>query len=173
MAWLESEKKVVRRENRIGLPAETARFDERRARLVAEIERIMRDGKYATPRPDELPQLLSAPAAEVESLLEYLCLSGALVRLGKNVVFHSHWMAEAERLVVDCIERNGVLDSADFKNMIHSSRKYALALLDYFDAVHVTSRVGNLRRLHPAYLRKRGEIGSRRDAEDAEKEAEF
>ena len=154
VASLVEEKRLERRESRVGPPRETARFDDRRARLVEEIEAAYRKGRFATPRPDELADLLKARSAEVLPLLDYLCQSGKLVRIGKNVVFHAQWVAEAERLVVESIQKSGTLDSADFKTLIDSSRKYALAILDYFDAQHMTQRYGNLRRLHPSYLRR-------------------
>ncbi len=156
VAWLEGEGKFLRRENRIGLAEEKPRFDDRRAQLLSRIEQVFRDRRFTTPRPDELPELLKVPASEIDPLLDYLCQAGTLIRLGKNVVFHSLWIKEAERIVVESIDKNGTLDSADFKTLIDSSRKYALAILDHFDTIHTTHRVGNLRRLHAAYLRRRG-----------------
>lgn len=155
LAWLEVEGALLRRDNRIGLPDRRHRLDDRRAALLERIEGIFLKGRFSTPRPDELPDLLKVALSEVNPLLDFLCQSGVLVRLGKNVVFHARRMAEAERIVVAEIEKRGALDSADFKTLIGSSRKYALAILDHFDAVHTTTRAGNLRRLHPAYLRKR------------------
>ena len=121
-------------------------------------EAIYREKGFVTPRPDELPELLGKSASEIMPLLDYLCQKGTLVRLGKNVVFHQRWLQEAERRVVREIQEAGRLDSADFKARIGSSRKYALAILDHFDTIHITLRSGNLRRLHPAYLRKHPEL---------------
>ena len=49
------------------------------------------------------------------------------------------------------IADKGVLDSADFKLVIDSSRKYALAILDYLDARRITVRIDNNRKLAPNY----------------------
>ena len=122
------------------------------------MEALYREQGFVTSRPDELPGILRIDPATAAELLEHLCQGGVLIRLGKNVVFHANWMREAERRVIDTIRRDGSLNSADFKSIIGASRKYALAILDHFDRIHVTQRFDNIRRLHPAYLRKNPEL---------------
>jgi selenocysteine-specific elongation factor len=149
---------IERSDNRIGMSGRGHGFDARLSKILIKMEELLRQGRYATPRPDELPALLGASPGDITALLDYHCQSGTLVRLGKNVVFHKQWMNEAERLVVETIMKTGQLDSGDFKAMIGSSRKYALAILDHFDTVAITHRLGNIRHLHPAYLRKHPEL---------------
>lgn len=146
---------VERRESRFGLPDREKQFDVAQKRLLERLEKVYLDTVFSTPRPDELPSILKCRDAEIEPLLDYLCQKGILTRLGKNVVFHHKWMREAEIRVVSTIEKSGPLDSGDFKEIISSSRKYALAILDYFDTIHITVRSGNIRRLHPSYAKKR------------------
>ncbi|NMD37010.1 MAG: selenocysteine-specific translation elongation factor [Planctomycetes bacterium] len=108
---------------------------------------------FASPRPDELPARLGVPPAEVERLLDHLCNEGALFRLGKNVVLSRKWCKEAQDKAVGEIKAKGILNSADFKYHLSSTRKYALAVLDWLDARRVTVRIGNDRRLAPGYER--------------------
>ena len=98
-----------------------------------------------------MPGKLGAPPAAVERLLGYLCNAGRLVRLNKNVVIEYNTFRKAQDMVVSIIQREGILDSAFFKDHIGSSRKYALALLDFLDAKRVTVRYGNDRKLAPNY----------------------
>ena len=74
-----------------------------------------------------------------------------LFRLSKNVYLSREWLIKAEDLVVATIEDKGVLDSGEFKHHIGSSRKYALAILDFLDTRMVTTRMGNNRRLTRNY----------------------
>jgi len=60
---------------------------------------------------------------------------------------------KAQDLVVETIQQKGMLNSADFKYNINSTRKYALAILDYLDSRRVTVRIGNDRKLTPDYRR--------------------
>jgi hypothetical protein len=47
-----------------------------------------------------------------------------------------------------------VLNSGDFKLQIDSTRKYALAILDYLDSRRVTVRIQNDRKLTPDYQKR-------------------
>lgn len=118
------------------------------------IEALYLERGFVTPRPDEVPEMTGIESATVLRLLDRLCQERRLVRLGKNVLFHSALIEEAERRVVVAIQKDGSLNSADFKQVIGASRKYALAILDHFDTRQVTQRFGNLRKLHPSYLRR-------------------
>jgi len=120
-------------------------------RLMESIMRLYEETGFGSPRPDELPERLKAPLTKTDRLLTHLCNQGHLIRIGKNVVFSASVMKKAQDIVVQCIREKGVLDSADFKYHIDSTRKYALAILDYFDARKVTVRVGNNRRLAVNY----------------------
>jgi len=120
------------------------------------LERLLREyevTRFNSPRPDELPARLDAPQQKIDRLLKLLCDDGRLIRLAPNVVLSYNAVRDAQNIVLDIIQKAGVLDSADFKYAIESSRKYALALLDYFDTRRITVRNGNLRRLAPDYER--------------------
>jgi selenocysteine-specific elongation factor len=120
-------------------------------RLREKMIRLYEARGFASPRPDELPDLLKAPPKSVEKMLNTLCDEGVLFRLGKNVVLCYTVLADAQDRVIRVIQEAGRLDSADFKNHIASSRKYALAILDFFDRQGVTVRRENIRKLASRY----------------------
>ncbi len=109
------------------------------------------DTGFKSPRSEELHEMLSANEAKIKKLVDLLCDQGALIRLSKNVLLSAEHYRHAQKMVVSDIEEKGTLDSADFKFRIDSTRKYALAILDYLDTRKVTVRIGNGRKLHPNY----------------------
>ena len=121
---------------------------------LARISQIYDETAYHSPRPDELPALLDLPRPEAGRLLTYLCNHGSLIRLNRNVIISRRHFRRSQELVVDTIRGEGTLDSADFKLKIGSTRKYALAILDFLDAQRVTVRTGNDRRLTPDYEKR-------------------
>ncbi len=120
-------------------------------KLREKIIALYEETGFKSPRPTELPDLLQAPAPAVEKMLQHLCNEQSIIRLNKNVVLSYNSFRHAQDMIVKIILETGQLDSADFKGNIGSSRKYALAILDYLDARRVTVRVGNDRRLSPNY----------------------
>jgi len=63
-------------------------------------------------------------------------------------VFHAEAVAQAEKMLVDYIRREGQLESVKFKYLLDTTRKFAIPLLDYFDRIGVTRAAG-----HTRYLR--------------------
>ncbi len=106
---------------------------------------------FQSPRPEELPERLNAPPKAVQKVLDLLYHQGELIRVSKNVALSRAHYRKAQDMVIRIIQERGQLDSADFKNDIGSSRKYALAILDDLDARNITVRNGNYRRLAPQY----------------------
>ena len=109
-----------------------------------EIERAYRDGRYAPPdRADVLTGASHRAAAErmVAALLD----EGVLVDAGGGVVFHRDVLADVEARVRAHLEREGEITVASLRDLLGSSRKFTLVLLEHFDARRVTRRVGDKR----------------------------
>jgi len=142
---------VVAQGGKLVLKAAAGRMDPADQRLMEAIYAVYEKGGYQTPRPDELPDLLKSPAAKINRLLDHLCNERRLIRLSKIVLITGDNYKKAQDVVVATIKQKGTLNSGDFKTVIASSRKYALAFLDYLDARRVTMRLGNDRKLTPDY----------------------
>jgi selenocysteine-specific elongation factor len=151
MADLESAEVIRALGPKVVLPAAAEGIDRAEAPLIARLIAVYAETGFKSPRPDELPAMLGEPSEKIGRLLEYLCDRGDLVSLSKNVVLGAQSLREAQARVVALLRERGTLNSADFKYVIDSSRKYALAILDWLDARHITLRIGNDRRLAPDY----------------------
>ena len=49
--------------------------------------------------------------------------------------------------VIAAIQSKGEVSAGDVRDHFNTSRKYAIALLEYMDATHITQRVGDVRTL--------------------------
>ncbi|HET7265504.1 MAG TPA: selenocysteine-specific translation elongation factor [bacterium] len=109
-----------------------------------EIERAYRDGRYAPPdRADVLARAADRGAAE--RMFAALLDEAVLIDAGGGVVFHRDVLADVEARVRAHLEREGEITVASLRDLLGSSRKFTLALLEYFDARRVTRRVGDKR----------------------------
>lgn len=136
------------------LSGAVARLPEADRALLERIAALYRDAGIESPRPEDVPERLKAPAATVEKMMRHLYETGELIRLDKNVAFHYDVFRRAQDLAVRMIRERGSLDSGDFKTALGTSRKYALAFLDYLDQQRVTNRRENLRALTPDYAER-------------------
>ena len=65
--------------------------------------------------------------------------------VGEGLLFHREAVERARRLLVEHIQKEGRLESVQFKYLVDTTRKFALPLLDYFDRSGLLRRVGNTR----------------------------
>jgi selenocysteine-specific elongation factor len=134
---------------RIALPDHHVGFSpEEQAQLDA-IESLFRDAPFAPPRPADAAEASGLPADRARWAATVLLENGRLVQVEDDLVFHADAVAEAQRRLEDYLRTEGRLESVKFKYLLDTSRKFAIPLLDYFDRVGVTSRVG-----HTRYLRE-------------------
>ncbi len=88
--------------------------------------------------------------------LETLFASGALVKVGSDV-YRAEQIAVIRGLLESELRRTGRLAPADFRNLLGTSRKFAVPLLEWFDAAGVTLRSGDTRVLRRAPQREGAE----------------
>jgi selenocysteine-specific elongation factor len=145
---------LKRKGNRFILQAAVKMLGEDERRLMTKIQDVYVETGYHSPRPDELPEMFQSSKEQIDRILDYLFSQRKLIRLSKNVVLDYDSFKKAQDRVVDIIQEKGALDSADFKQYIGSTRKYALGILDFLDSQKITVRSGNIRKLTPDYLKK-------------------
>jgi selenocysteine-specific elongation factor len=70
---------------------------------------------------------------------------GLVVHLADNVVFSAEQLDRVRQETLAMIDERGSLTLAEFRDHFGSSRKYAQAVLEHFDARRITRRVGDKR----------------------------
>jgi len=108
------------------------------------IEAAYRRGGFAPPGRAEAVAAVHDQGAG-DRMFQALVDEGALVDVGGGVVFHREALAEIEARVVAEIEARGAVTVAAVRDLLGSSRKFVLAVLEHLDARHVTRRVGDAR----------------------------
>lgn len=88
------------------------------------------------------PPTSSTPDPEVVNLLVE---EGRVVKVDEAVVFSASAYASMVDQVSKHISDNGEITVANVRDLFGTSRKYALALMDYMDAQRITRRVGDAR----------------------------
>ena len=151
---IEAQRHAVFRGEKVIIQAAIEGMDDRSRILMEKMLALYETTRWQSPHPDELSVKLGAQEAAVNRMLDLLCNQGHLIRLSKAVILSRSAFLEAQDGVVRAIQEKGMLDSADFKYIIDSSRKYALAILDFLDARQITVRNGNIRKLSPNYEKR-------------------
>jgi selenocysteine-specific elongation factor len=91
-------------------------------------------------------EMRRARIAGLTQAFDMLVATGALVKVGTDV-YRGEQIATIRRRLAETLERDGTMTPARFRDAVGTTRKYALPLLEWFDATGVTVRDGDVRRL--------------------------
>ncbi len=142
-----SQGKLVERKHRLALPEHQETFSDDEQKLLQSIESLFRERPFNPPSLQEVTEQTAAAAEKVQKILRLLIEHERLVRIEKDLFFHSEAVEQARQKLVSFINKEGMLESVKFKYLLDTTRKYAIPLLDYFDRIGVTRRVGYTRYL--------------------------
>ncbi len=96
---------------------------------------------YSPPSIKECNQALGS------DLMAYLLESGRLAQVSPDVVFTTEVYDEMVEEVQHALRERGMITVAKVRDRLNTSRKYALALMEHLDAIGITVREGDIRRL--------------------------
>jgi selenocysteine-specific elongation factor len=109
--------------------------------LVAPLLADFQANTFSTPDINQLEARISA------DLIEGLLSSQKLVAVSDQVVFTPEALTQMRQWVQKTILTSGELSLAQFRDHFKTSRKYAAAVLEYFDSTGFTFRKGDVRGL--------------------------
>ena len=93
----------------------------------------------------ERARALGIEETELRNLLAHLERDGSLVRAPGDFWFDSGAVDELRERVIAALEADGELTTAAYKDLIGTTRKFAVPLMELFDAEHLTMRRGEAR----------------------------
>jgi selenocysteine-specific elongation factor len=97
------------------------------------------------------------PRAKLAEVLRLLERERAVVKVATELYFLAGAVDRVKDVLCRHLAENGEISAAAFRDLLGSSRKYTIALLEYFDRDGLTLRIGDVRRLKaPAPAGKSG-----------------
>jgi selenocysteine-specific elongation factor len=128
----------------IRLPEFTPHFTAQQQQQVALLMRNFRENPYSGPGRTEAEAIVSA------EILAALIEQGQLVKLGDGVLFLKETYDEAVATLVAYLREHDKMTAAEARDVLGTTRKYVLPLLEHLDILKITRRIGDERVLfHP------------------------
>ncbi|MHB1391981.1 MAG: selenocysteine-specific translation elongation factor [Clostridia bacterium] len=109
------------------------------------IEKSYRENRFNPPKLAELAEANRMDKNQCQVVYSALIEMGELIKLDEDIAFSRDAYNEAVELVRKYIKENGPIQLGQFRDILGTSRKYAMALLDHFDQNKITKRVGDNR----------------------------
>jgi selenocysteine-specific elongation factor len=109
------------------------------------------EGRFSPPTAGELIDEVVRGGVEREhaaDLLETLAQEGEIVRISGELYLAPDVYRELGAMVTEFLRRHGSMTAAQFRDLLGTTRKYAIPLLEHLDGARVTRRSGDLRVLY-------------------------
>src|SRR5207248_11469093 len=100
---------------------------------------------FQPPEPKDFAPQAGGNAANLRDLFDVCVAEGFLVKITDDIFLHAHTEAEMRRRVRDGLSAGPGLTVAQIRDLLGTTRKYAVPLCEYLDRVGVTRRAGDLR----------------------------
>jgi selenocysteine-specific elongation factor len=134
-----SERDVVR------LASHAIRLTPEQQRVVDGVEAEFRDSAAAPPSPEEALGRYGIQGNERHELFQLLLSERKLVRVKESLYYHADALRQIQDKLVAHLRERKQIGPADMKDLLGVSRKYAIPLMEYFDAQRITVRQGERR----------------------------
>jgi selenocysteine-specific elongation factor len=136
--------------NLVGALVRSARhqisFSQDEERLRSRIEEELKSADFGgMPDSRELSKRLQIEEKAVAQLLRAMQSLGSVIYLDETLFLHSDTVAAARTKLRGYLEVNTGITVSQFRELINSNRKYALALLNRFDSDGFTQRQEDVR----------------------------
>ncbi len=143
--------KLVVSDNRVALATHQLQVTEHQQKLMDKIANIYFEQGFATPDIFNIAERIGISESEVDEILQILFETEVLIKAEEGIIFHQKRVDEATQLIKAHFNQQHQLTVADFREMIASSRKYAVPLLNYFDSIGLIIRQHDVRVINPDY----------------------
>jgi selenocysteine-specific elongation factor len=138
---------VARDDSTLRLPTHHVRLRREEEEIAGKATALIVAGGFMPPDLAQIEAALGVSRQRLHSVLQQLEREGRVARISTDLYFGRAPLDRAWALLRDHVRAHGEIGAATFRDLLGASRKFSIALLDYFDRNGLTLRVGDLRKL--------------------------
>ena len=111
------------------------------------IKKLLGEQPLAPPDLKEIEKQAGVARNRLTEVIRLLERDGSVVRVTTDMYFLASSIEQLRATLMQFLGEKGEMNAAAFRDLIGSSRKYTIPLLEYFDRVGLTIRIGDIRKL--------------------------
>jgi len=142
-----AEKLIAREENLLRVATHRVQLGGQEKILMDKIKHILGSQPLAPPDLKDLEKQAGVSRQRLTEVLRLLERDGSVVRVTTDMYFLASSIEQLRAILKKHLTEKGEMSAATFRDLINSSRKYTIPLLEYFDRDGLTIRIGDIRRL--------------------------
>jgi selenocysteine-specific elongation factor len=142
---LEGQETIISKNNKLSLSSYTPSPSADDEKKIEKYLEMMNSKPFSPPSPEELIKSLNIDEQGFLEYSSYLLEQGLIVKVSQESYFSSKAIEEGKRLLGNYFEKEKELSLATARDLLKTSRKYALPLIEYYDKIRFTRRLGDIR----------------------------
>jgi selenocysteine-specific elongation factor len=144
---LVGDKLIAKEENLLRLASHKVQLGGQEKDLMDKIKKILGEQPLAPPDLKEVEKQAGVARNRLTEVIRLLERDGSIVRVTTDMYFLATAIVQLRDTLVNILTEKGEMNAAAFRDLIGSSRKYIIPLLEYFDRTGLTIRIGDFRKL--------------------------
>ncbi len=146
------EGRIKRVAERYALADFEVHFTKRQTAIRDRLLRLYRQAGVEPPTVDEaLSSFSTNEKADAKQVLDSVLTGGELILLAPQICWHRETYDRVSGIAKAHFAAHETLTLAEMRDLLHTSRKYALAILEYYDRNRITKKEGDFRRLYQGF----------------------
>ncbi len=144
---LESEKRVVSDCEQVRLPERKGGEINSNSDIQKKLEELLINSEAEPPTVKELCELFRLPEKSLLDHLTLLTRQGRAVKVKNDLFYAPAPLQQISETMLEYLRTKGEITPAEFREITGLSRKFMIPVLEYFDSLKMTVRVGDKRLL--------------------------
>lgn len=117
--------------------------------LKTKITDLLEKAGFQPPLKDELSALLNVEPKHITDILGVLTKEGKAVRINETLYISAVFYNKMISMLKEFFQNKKEMSVAEFRDLLNTSRKYALPFLEFLDSHKLTIRTGDVRKFIP------------------------
>lgn len=145
LAWMEKENHISLEGENVRLKTFSMSLRSEEKLLKERIAGILEKEKFSPPTVKEMLETLKIKEPVLKNIIAILIKEGITVKVKDDIYYSYQAIEELKERLSGFLSEKKEITPADFRDLTGLSRKYIIPLLEYFDSVKLTVRLGDKR----------------------------
>lgn len=142
---LAEEGKIVVASDSVNLPCRSATFTAEEGKIKTEIEKTFLKNMFNPPLPEDVISAYESKSKIAKKMFDVLVAEGTILKISSEVYMHRDSVEEAKKIIRAIFAEKERVRIGEIRDRLNTSRKYVVPLMEYFDKMKFTRRVGEER----------------------------
>lgn len=145
---LNDDKQIKISGDKVALADFTVEFSNAQQRFIDNLESKLQNAAFNPPDLKEIHRSGDLPEKDIQLIIAYLLDRQRVVQIDKDKILHTEVVEKGKSLIREFFSKRQSATVSELKNVLQTSRKWAIPILNYYDRIGLTVRRGSQRLLN-------------------------